>query len=211
MKNYIEVCVENNEIIPCFEDSWCLTEGKVMAIYDALKKEEKKKDPVSEDLRELLDSLKSEFREYSYVGLNEFFPETLTFENIVQCTKAAIFDYQYSKQEYKRRCYTLGKVLIALNDRYCKEKVFKDKRETWDEYIQKFFKENGLKMKSTCEKNLRRFSRDIDPYTKLLFTDKSYTELRRILPKIRQGLELFPMEKEFWCTDVQTCCAIQTP
>lgn len=202
IKNYIEERVRTGMDIPVYDESYFLTEGKVVTIYNQLLKERKKIgrsfDP--DELKELLQKLKEK---YYYFGnkVNFVLPDNLSWDATLENTKNAFFDYYFSKQITVQKCWEMGYILCDLKEKHRKLKT----RENWQIFLEKFLEQNNIKkMKSTCEQNLRKFCKDIGVYQKLLYTGESYTELRRLLPKILAAFELYPHEKDKWKFDLRS-------
>lgn len=199
IKNYIEERVRTGMDIPVYDESYFLTEGKVVTIYNQLLKERKKIgssfDP--DELKELLRQLEEKYNCFGY-KVDFVLPDNLSWDATLENAKNAFFNYYLSKQNTAVKCFELGYVLCDLKEKHRKLK----KKENWQIFLEKFLEKNKIKkIKSTCEQNLRKFCKDIGQYQKLLFTGESYTELRRLLPKILAAFELYPHEKDKWKYD----------
>ena len=196
INNYIDLCISRGERIDTLKDSFELTPGKVKTIYNQLIKE-KVHEKESDDFKEILQDFKDNV---GYFSLEEHAKLPNYEDKIVEFTKNCIFDYQHSKENFITRSYKLGMALTHLKLKY--------QYRRWEDVSQEFFRKNNLKMSSSTEKSLRKFAADIGPYHKLLFVKKNFTELKRMLPKILDGLELYPHEKEFWtCPENYVCGA----
>lgn len=202
IKNYIEECVRTGMVIPVYDESYLLTEGKVVTIYNQMQKERKKIgtsfDP--DELKELLRKLEEKYYYFGNV-VNFVLPDNLSWDATLENTKNAFFNYYNSKQNAVQKCWEMGYILCDLKEKHRKLKA----RENWQIFLEKFLEQNNIKkMKSTCEQNLRKFCKDIGVYQKLLYTTESYTELRRLLPKILAAFEMYPHEKDKWKYDLRS-------
>lgn len=96
LKAHIDQCIRANEVIPALEDSFCLTEGKVIEIYKNLIKGKKDTDKCSYDpdkLEKLIIDLKADFNDCQETNDIEI-PDNLSWEETIENAEICLIYYK---------------------------------------------------------------------------------------------------------------------